>query len=95
MQSISIMHNSFISKYTVTIALFAVLFLAVGEQSLYRQWIVQMKINHLKEQRDDYLRQIEEAKQELRNLHVSDSLERFAREQYYMHTPNETVYVIE
>ena len=37
----------------------------------------------------------EEAQQKINNLNQRDSLERFAREQYFMHQPGEDVYLVE
>jgi cell division protein FtsB len=39
--------------------------------------------------------EIEQAESVIRVLDNVDSLERFAREQYRMHAPNEDVYIVE
>jgi cell division protein FtsB len=37
----------------------------------------------------------DKAQREIQALHQIDSLERYAREQYYMHTSNEDIYLVE
>ena len=37
----------------------------------------------------------DKAQQEIRTLSNPDSLERYAREHYYMHTPDEDIYLVE
>jgi cell division protein FtsB len=42
-----------------------------------------------------YRKATDKAQREIQALHNTDSLERFAREHYYMHTPNEDIYLID
>ena len=37
----------------------------------------------------------EKAQREIQTLSQPDSLERYAREHYYMHTPNEDIYLVD
>ena len=84
-----------INKYAITLYVFAVLFIFIGEQSLINQ--INRKREILKTQME--IQQIkaetEEANNLLQSLDNKDSLERFAREQYKMHTDKETVYLID
>ena len=82
-------------KYVVTIAIFAVVMLFVGDQSLVNHVKRAREIRHLEEQRDSYREGIQKARHDLDVLQNTDSLERFAREQYYMHTEKEDVYLVE
>ena len=82
-------------KYAITILVFAVVFLFIGEQSLVQFVRRGREIRHLEEQRDLYLEGAEKAQREMNALHQTDSLERYAREQYYMHTSNEEIYLVE
>ncbi len=82
-------------KYLVVILVFLVVYIFIGDQSLLRFYERGKEINRMEEQRDRYREATEEAKRELRTLHHPDSLEQFAREQYYMHTPNEDIYLID
>lgn len=82
-------------KYAITILVFAVVFLFIGEQSLIQFVRRGREIRHLEEQRDLYLEGAEKAQREMNALHQTDSLERYAREQYYMHNSNEEIFLVE
>lgn len=82
-------------KYVVVVLLFLVVFLFIGDQSLLRFAHRRREIRHLEEQRDMYNTAAEQAQREIQVLQNPDSLERFAREQYFMHKPNEDIYLVE
>ena len=82
-------------KYVITILLFLVVFLFIGDQSLIRFIHRHREIREMEEQRDMYRSGAEEAQREIQMLHNRDSLERYAREHYYMHTENEDIYLID
>ena len=82
-------------KYAITILVFAVVFLFIGEQSLIQFVRRGREIRHLEEQRDLYREGAEKAQREMNALHQTDSLERYAREQYYMHNSNEEIFIVE
>ena len=82
-------------KYVITVLAFLVIFLFVGDQSILRFIHRHREIRQLEEQRDMYRSQTEEAQLEIQMLQNPDSLERYAREHYYMHTPNEDIYLVE
>lgn len=82
-------------KYVLTLTVFTIVFLFVGEQSVLNFIRRGREIKHLEEQRDMYRKGSEKAMQEIRTLNSPDSLERYAREHYFMHTPNEDIYLVE
>ena len=82
-------------KYAITILVFAVVFLFIGEQSLVQFVRRGREIRHLEEQRDLYQEGAEKAQREIHALHQTDSLERYAREQYYMHKANEEIFLVD
>jgi len=82
-------------KYALTIVGFLVIFLFVGEQSMLHFAHRRREIRRMEQQRDMYRKAAEKARQEILLLQDVDSLERFAREQYYMHTSNEDIYLVE
>lgn len=82
-------------KYVITLLLFLVVFLFIGDQSVIQFVKRGHEIRHLKEQRDMYREGTEKAQREIQTLHHPDSLERYAREQYYMHTSNEEIFLVE
>lgn len=83
------------AKYLITLAVFAVIFLFVGEQSMVRSIHRARQIHRLEQTRDTYQQQIDDSRSLLRTLESTDSLERYAREHYYMHADGEMVYVID
>ena len=82
-------------KYVVTILLFLAIFLFIGDQSLIRSIRRHREIRQMEEQRDMYRAGTEEAQREILLLHNKDSLERYAREHYYMHNADEEIFLIE
>jgi cell division protein FtsB len=84
-----------INKYAITLYVFAVLFIFVGEQSLINQIIRKREIRDVKSEIEDIKIQTKKSENLLHSLENKDSLERFAREQYKMHTEDETIYMID
>jgi cell division protein FtsB len=82
-------------KYVLTILLFLVIFLFIGDQSLIRSIRRHREIRQMEQQRDMYREATEQAQREIQMLHNRDSLERYAREQYYMHNEGEEIFLIE
>ena len=82
-------------KYVITLLVFLIVFLFIGDQSLTHFIRRGREIRHLEEQRDTYRSAAEQAEREIQTLNHPDSLERYAREQYFMHTPNEDIYLVE
>lgn len=82
-------------KYVLTLLLFLLVFLFIGDQSLIQFVRRGREIRQLEEQRDMYRSGTEKAQREIQTLHNPDSLERFAREHYYMHTANEDIYLVD
>ena len=82
-------------KYVITLVVFLVVYLFIGDQSLVQFARRGREIRQLEEQRDMYREGSEKAERELKTLSHPDSLERFAREQYYMHTSGEDIYLVE
>ena len=82
-------------KYVLTILIFLVIFLFVGDQSMLHFWRRGREINRLEEQRDMYRANSERAMREIKMLQNPDSLERYAREHYFMRNSNEDIYLVE
>lgn len=82
-------------KYLIVIVVSGIIFIFIGDQSIVRFVQRGREIRHLEEQRDKYKAATEEVRREIQALHHTDSLERFAREEYYMHTANEDVYLVD
>ena len=83
-----------LNKYTITTLIFGVFFLFVGDQSIVKQVKRIRQARHLQQQIDQSRENIAKYERELEYLSIPDSLERYAREHYNMHAPNEDVYII-
>ena len=82
-------------KYAITVLLFLVVFLFIGEQSLIQFIRRGREIRHLEEQREMYQKGTDKAQREIQTLNHPDSLEQYAREHYYMHNTNEEIFLVE
>jgi len=83
-----------LNKYVITTVLFGIYFLFIGDQSLIKQMKRARKISSLQEQIQESRKNIDVYQHELNYLANPDSLERYAREHYHMHAPNEEVYIV-
>lgn len=84
-----------INKYAITLYVFAVLFLFAGEQGLINQIARKQEIRQTQQEIKRVVNETKQSKNLLQSLDNKDSLERFAREQYKMHTNEETIYLVE
>ena len=84
-----------INKYAITLYVFAVLFLFMGNHSAVQYIKRAKKMRAVEQQLDQTNRDIQEAQSVMQILDNVDSLEQFAREEYHMHAPNEDVYIVE
>lgn len=84
-----------INKYAITLYVFAVLFLFMGNHSAVQYIKRAKKMRAVEQQLDQTNRDIQEAQSVMQILDNVDSLEQFAREKYRMHAPNEDVYIVE
>ena len=83
------------AKYVITLVVFLIIYLFVSDQSILHFVKRGREIRSLEEQRDIYREQTEKAESELKTLMIKDSLERYAREQYFMHEKGEDIYLVE
>ena len=84
-----------INKYAITVYVFAVILMFVGEQSWFNQIKRGIEIREVKREIEQVKEQTAKQEQVLRNLDNVDSLEKFAREEYHMHAEGEDVYLVE
>ena len=84
-----------INKYAITLFVFAVIFVFVGEQSMINQVSRGREIRKIRQTIEEIQTQKAKDERVLRSLEHPDSLERFARETYKMHEDGETVYLVE
>jgi len=84
-----------LNKYILTLLIFAVIFLFVGEQSLLKDLKRSQQIHETQQAIDEAEQAISSAQWQLNTLQQKDSLEKFAREHYLMHKDNEDIFLIE
>ena len=84
-----------INKYAITLYVFAVILLFIGDQSWVKQMSRALEIREVKRNIEQVKTETAAQEQLLRNLEQVDSLEKFAREEYHMHADGETVYIVE
>ena len=84
-----------INKYAITLYLFAILFVFVGDNSFIQYVKRRKKMHALEVQIKLTNEDIKSSQSVMQALDNIDSLERFAREEYRMHAPNEDVYIVE
>ena len=82
------------NKYVVVLVIFLFIFLFSGEKSVISSLRRSQRIRQTQAQIERTRKQIDECHREIRTMSNTDSLERFAREHYYMHTEGEDVYLI-
>jgi cell division protein FtsB len=82
-------------KYAITLLVFLVVYLFIGDQSMIQFIRRGREIRRLEEQREMYQAGTQKAQREMQTLNSPDSLEQYAREHYYMHTANEDIYLVE
>jgi cell division protein FtsB len=83
-----------LNKYVIVLSVAAVVFLFVGEQSLVNRVRRASEISRMEEQLAQKKQEMQQCQQALRTMGSTDSLERYAREHYYMHTADEEVYLV-
>ena len=84
-----------INKYAITLYLFAIIYLFVGNQSLVKRLAKAHEIREIKQEIQVINQQTKAVENMLNSLDNKDSLERYAREHYQMHEDGEVVYLVD
>lgn len=92
---LNFMRKYVLNKYVLVLLVFAVVFIFVGEQSFIRGIQRRRQIRQTERQLEATRADIKSMQHSIDLLHSTDSLERFARERYYMHADGEDVYIVE
>ena len=83
-------------KYLISIIVFAVLIGFVGDHSLVKRWAQKQEIAELKSQINEQKNTYKKDKIELEKIQKNpESVKRVARENYYMKTEDEDIFVID
>ncbi len=83
------------NKYFLVLVIFAVWMLFFDENSFLNHRELDKEIDKLENSNEYYQKEIEADNKIISNLKDSDSLEKFAREEYKMKKKNEEIFIIE
>ncbi|MDR1682439.1 MAG: septum formation initiator family protein [Candidatus Symbiothrix sp.] len=84
-----------LNKYSITFAVFVVLFLFAGESRLDKRIGYDREISRLEKEIEGVRKEQSESQQQLDALHSdNETLEKLAREQYHMVKSNEELFLI-
>jgi len=84
-----------LNKYVLTLLIFAVIFIFVGEQSLLKGIKRQRQIYQTEQEIRDAEEATATAQRQINSLAQKDSLEKFAREHYLMHRDCEEIFLVD
>ena len=92
---IKIKQNRWINKYTVTLAVFAIIIVFVDDNSLIDRYKAYREKRELQKEKAQYEDNIKKDKEFLEAIQSDPmALEKFAREEYKMKSEDEDVYII-
>lgn len=84
-----------LNKYFLTVLIFSIIVIFFGKHSLRSRWTTAKNIKSLNKEIKFYKDEIESNKQKMNDMQSGDeSLERFAREKYYLKKENEDIFII-
>ncbi len=84
-----------INKYYITILIFLVVTFCIGDSTLKKRYTYNQEINRLQKEIEYYTKLKNENTEKLNSLkNDSESLERYAREQFNMTKPDEDLFII-
>ena len=92
---IKIKQNKWINKYTITLAIFAVIIIVIDDNSLVDRYKAYREKCELQKEKARYEENIKKDKEFLEAIQSDPkALEKFAREEYKMKGDDEDVYII-
>ena len=84
------------NRYLLAIGIFCLLMLFAGKDNLIHRFRYNREARELKREIRRYEAQRDQAAEQLEDLRLgTQELEKIAREQYYMHAPDEDVFILE
>ena len=92
---IKIKQNKWINKYTITLAIFAIIIVFVDDNSLIDRYKAYREKRELQKEKAQYEENIKKDREFLEAIQSDPmALEKFAREEYKMKSEDEDVYII-
>lgn len=92
-RSIPQVNKVLFNKFFIAGTLFLVWLLFIDEYNFFTQHRLKAKIELLESQKLEYAEKVKLARAEKMDIELNK--EKYAREKYFMHKPNETVFIIE
>ena len=83
------------NKYVITILAVFIWMLFFDRNDLFTQYSYWSQLDHLKQDKEYYIEGLKEVKEDLNELMTNKkTLEKFAREKYFMKKPKEDIFVL-
>ena len=82
-----------LNKYSVSAGLFVIWMMFFDRHNFFTQWNLRSAVHQLENSIEDYHKQL--AKAEAAHQDLMNNKEKFAREKYLMHRPDEDVFVFQ
>ena len=82
-----------LNKYSVSAGLFVIWMLYFDKHNFFTQWNLTRAVNQLESSIEDYSEQLAEA--ETAHKDLMNNKEKFAREKYLMHRPDEDIFLFQ
>jgi len=89
----SIVAAGWLNKYSVSASLFVVWMMFFDRHNFFTQWNLQNTVQQLESSIEDYQDQLTKA--EAAHADLMNNKEKFAREKYLMHRPDEDVFLFQ
>jgi cell division protein DivIC len=85
--------SGWLNKYSVSAGLFVIWMLFFDKHNFFTQWSLRSSVHQLESSIEDYQEQL--AKAEAAHQDLMNNKEKFAREKYLMHRPDEDVFIFQ
>ncbi|MDO4461065.1 MAG: septum formation initiator family protein [Bacteroidia bacterium] len=82
------------NKYVIAVVVFVLWLFLLAEDNIRTRYTLSASVDALTEQREQLKAEIEEDYRKMDELRNVETLEKFAREEYYMKSPNEVVFIV-
>lgn len=87
--------RKYINKYTITLAIFIIIMLFFNRNSIPLRWKTSRNVKSLEKEIRYYKDEIEENKTKVHSMQTDlKTLEKHAREEYYLKKENEDIFII-
>ncbi|MCQ2237491.1 MAG: septum formation initiator family protein [Bacteroidales bacterium] len=82
------------NKYVISVFIFVLWLFLIAEDDILTRLSLSASVKSLTEQKEQLKAEIEEDYRKMEELRNVETLEKFAREEYYMKAPDEVVFIV-